>query len=71
MGVTAHLAAKGYKIDPEKVAFQAYVVSLPEGKPGSRHWTERWIFTLKGKEVPVTIDFRESGLGAADYTVRK
>ena len=65
------LATMGHTVDPHKVTFQPYVVAMPKGRPGSRAWTERWYFTVKGKQVPVTIEFSEDGLGAANYTIRK
>lgn len=70
MGVAGYLATKGFT-PKRNQPFQAYVVSAPSGKPGSRHWAERWFFTFDGKQVPVTMDFREDGLGAAVWTIRQ
>jgi len=65
------LAQMGHTYDPKRHSFQPYVVSLPQGAPGERRWTERWIYSIDGKEIPITIDFREAGAGAADYTIRR
>lgn len=70
VGAVAALAVKGYRVNPNRVSMSAYVVSMPQGSPGSRKWTERWVYDVSGKPVPITIHFRESGMGAADYTIR-
>jgi hypothetical protein len=70
IAATGKLAQMGYTYDVHKHPFQPYVVSLPKGAPGERRWTERWIYSIDGKEVPITIDFSEAGLGAADFTIR-
>jgi hypothetical protein len=69
MGAFKALQAKGYDMLGDH-HIQPYVVSLPSGQPGSRKWTERWYITVKGQKFPVTIDFKESGTGAADFTIR-
>ncbi|MFD0895982.1 hypothetical protein KBB96_08550 [Luteolibacter ambystomatis] len=70
IGAVAALAVKGYRVDPHRTSMTAYVVSMPQGSPGSRQWTERWVYDVSGRQVPITIYFRESGMGAADYTIR-
>ena len=70
IGAAGALAVKGYRVNPQRTPMTAYVVSMPQGSPGSRHWTERWVYDISGKQVPITINFRESGMGAADYTIR-
>jgi hypothetical protein len=65
----AKLATKGYHISRNQ-PFTPYVLSMPEGSPGERTWAERWYYTIDDKQVPVTIDFKESGAGAADFTIR-
>jgi hypothetical protein len=69
MGAFKALQAKGYDMLGDHHILP-YVVSLPSGQPGSRKWTERWYITVKSEEVPVTIDFKESGTGAADFTIK-
>ena len=71
VAASGKLAQMGYTYDPRRHHFQPYVVSNPRGTPGQRRWTERWIFSIDGKEIPITIDFSEDGLGAANYTIRR
>lgn len=71
IAAAGRLAQMGHTYDPKKHAFHAYVVTAPQGAPGDRRWAERWIYSIDGKEVPITIDFHEAGLGAADYTIRR
>jgi len=71
VAASGKLAQMGYTYDPRRHSFQPYVVSNPRGTPGQRHWTERWIFAISGKDIPLTIDFSEDGLGAANYTIRR
>lgn len=61
----------GYTYDSKKHTVRPYVLSLPQGAPGDRRWTERWIYSIDGKQVPITIDFHEAGADAADYTFRR
>jgi len=68
---TDRFKAKGHFIDPKGVPLNQYVVSMPTGTPGNRTWTERWVFLIEGKEMPVTIRFREDGLGAAHFTIEE
>jgi hypothetical protein len=65
----AKLATNGYRISRNQ-PFTPYVLSMPSGNPGSRTWAERWYYTIDGKQVPVTIDFKETGAGAADFAIR-
>ncbi|MEP6670570.1 MAG: hypothetical protein ABJF10_15525 [Chthoniobacter sp.] len=71
VAASGKLAQMGYTYDPRRHHFQPYVVSNPRGTPGQRRWTERWIFAIDGKDIPLTIDFSEDGLGAANYTIRR
>jgi hypothetical protein len=71
MGAFMKLVSKGYDMVGNH-NIRPYVVSKPKGAPGSRHWTEKWFIEVKGQHepVPVTIDFKESGSGAADWKIR-
>jgi hypothetical protein len=51
-------------------SYEPYVLAMPTGVVGSRTWTERWIVSCQGKEHPISIDFREAGLSAANYTIK-
>jgi hypothetical protein len=51
-------------------SFEPYVVAMPTGVVGSRAWQERWIVSCQGKTYPITIDFREAGVSAANYTIQ-
>lgn len=70
LGAVAKLAAQGNPNTGRNLDFVPYVVSMPTGTPGSRKWTERWYFHIEGKKVPVTFDFRETGMGSASWTIR-
>ena len=66
-GVAGKAATLGcLKID----SWVPYVLALPQGTPGSRVWRERWIVNCSGRTYPIDIRFNESGMGAADYTIR-
>ena len=52
-------------------AFRPYVVKMPAGQVGSRHWVEKWIVSGCKREYPLTMDFSEDGLDAANWTVSK
>jgi hypothetical protein len=71
VAVVGKLARMGYTYDVHKHPCKPYILSMPQGSPGERRWTERWVYSIDGKEVPITIDFREAGLGAADYAIRR
>jgi hypothetical protein len=71
VAATGKLAQMGYTYDVHRHTYQPYVVAMPKGAPGERRWTERWVYSIDGKEVPITIDFSEAGLGAADFTIRR
>jgi hypothetical protein len=68
VGVNAKAGALGCtkKID----SFQPYVLAMPHGSPGSRVWWERWVIVCGEQTYPIDIRFNESGLGAADYTIK-
>lgn len=46
-----------------------YVIAMPTGAPGSRHWTELWIVSGCNKKYPITIEFSEDGADA-NWTIR-
>jgi hypothetical protein len=50
---------------------EPYVVEMPSGAVGQRHWKELWVVSGCGSKYPVNIDFHESGLGAADWVIGK
>lgn len=66
VGVASWVATKGCEA-PER--FVPAVLQLPKGEPGSRYWQERWTVTGCGTEYPVVIDFRETGLESAMWTI--
>ncbi|MGY3942087.1 hypothetical protein [Aeromonas tecta] len=68
VGVAAWVAAKGCQA-PER--FVPAVLQLPQGEPGSRYWQERWTVIGCGAEYPVVIDFRETGLESAMWTITR
>ncbi|KXU80303.1 hypothetical protein [Aeromonas enteropelogenes] len=66
VGVAGWVATKGCEA-PER--FVPAVLQLPRGEPGSRYWQERWTVTGCGTEYPVIIDFRETGMDSAMWTI--
>ena len=68
MGVAAKVGVMGCT-KPERS--EPYVVAMPTGAPGQREWKELWIVSGCNSKYPVHIDFRESGSGAADWTIGK
>ncbi|MNG98692.1 hypothetical protein D3C79_578420 [compost metagenome] len=66
VGVAAWVATKGCQA-PER--FVPAVLQLPKGEPGSRYWQERWTVEGCGTQYPVVIDFRETGLESAMWTI--
>ena len=67
LGVAARVAVLGCG-KPEN--FVPYLVAMPTGEIGARHWKERWLVKGCGKNYPVDIEFSEDGLGSAIYTIR-
>ncbi|HHQ4578704.1 TPA: hypothetical protein ACSP17_000901 [Aeromonas hydrophila] len=67
-GVASWVATKGCDA-PER--FVPVVLQLPEGEPGGRHWQERWTVTGCGNDYPVVIDFRETGMQSAMWTITR
>jgi hypothetical protein len=66
MGVMAKVAILGCeKFD----SYEPYIVTMPEGKPGSQVWRERWIVHCSNQTYPINLRFNESGMNAADWTV--
>ncbi|MFQ2519204.1 hypothetical protein ACK305_08495 [Aeromonas caviae] len=68
VGVASWVATKG--CDAPK-RFVPVVLQLPEGEPGSRHWQERWTVTGCDNVYPVVIDFRETGMQSAMWTIAR
>ena len=66
-GVHAKLAARGCR---DARAFEPHVTQLPAGTPGARTWQEVWVAVCANGRYPVRIDFRESGLDAANWVIR-
>jgi hypothetical protein len=48
-----------------------YALSDLPGQSDSRHWWERWVFTLEGKLVPIILDFKEDSQASAQWTIPK
>ena len=67
LGVAARVAVLGCD-KPEN--FVPYLVAMPTGEIGARHWKEKWLVKDCGKNYPVDIEFSEDGLGSANYTIR-
>ena len=68
LGVAAKVGVMGCA-KPERL--EPYVVAMPAGVPGQRQWKELWVVSGCNSKFPVHIDFKESGMGAADWTIRK
>lgn len=66
VGVAGWVATKGCEV-PER--FVPVVLQPPKGEPGSRYWQERWTVEGCGKQYPVLIDFRETGVDSAMWTI--
>lgn len=62
--------SKGHDMTGEH-KIMPYVMSKPSGTKGSQRWTEQWHVQVKSNWIPVTIDFKESGSGAADWSILK
>jgi hypothetical protein len=68
VGVHGWLGAKGCE---NLTGFTAFVTKLPEGQVGSRAWQEAWVAGCSNGKFTVRIDFVESGLNAANWTIRE
>ena len=66
VGVAGQVAALGCDA-PER--FVPVVLQLPKGEPGSRYWKERWEVEGCGKLYPVVMDFRETGMESAMWSI--
>jgi hypothetical protein len=66
LGVSAVAGTLGIK--PIEKALP-YVVEMPQGEPGSRVWTERWIVSQGTKSAAIDIRFQEDGSGAATWSI--
>ena len=65
--VVNHLKSKGCR---DARTFEPHVTQLPAGTPGARTWQEVWVAVCANGRYPVRIDFRESGLDAANWVIR-
>ncbi len=68
MGVASKVATLGCNAPEE---FFPYVLEMPQGDTGLRHWRELWLVSGCGQQYPVKILFQENGLTAANYTIEK
>jgi hypothetical protein len=68
-GVFQKLMSKGHDMMGEH-KIMPYVMSTPSGSKGARHWTEQWYVQVKKDWIPVMIEFKESGSGNADWSIR-
>ena len=68
MGIAAKVAILGCKVLKN---FDPFIVSMPEGTPGSRSWHEKWIVNGCGSQYPVNIRFAEDGATSAYWTIEK
>jgi len=66
-GVVVQVSLRGCD---KPTAFRPYVLKMPEGPAGSRHWVEEWVVSGCNREYPLTIDFSEDGLDAANWAIR-
>ncbi len=67
MGVAAKVATLGCS-KPETLEF--FVMAMPTGKVGARHWRELWLVGGCGKRYPVALDFNEDGPNAANWSIQ-
>ena len=66
LGVSAVAGTLGIK--PIEKALP-YVTELPQGPPGSRAWTERWVVSNGGVSAAIGIRFLEDGAGGATWSI--
>lgn len=66
LGVNAVAGTLGIK--PIEKALP-YVTELPQGPPGSRAWTERWVVSNGGASAAIDIRFVEDGAGGATWSI--
>lgn len=48
-----------------------FVIQQPVGKPGSRAWREMWFIKSPGSAQQFLITFREAGLDAANFDIKR
>ena len=48
-----------------------FVIQQPVGKVGSRSWREMWVIKKANNATQFLITFKEAGLGAADFEIKK
>lgn len=46
-----------------------YLTELPNGRPGSQAWAERWIVSNGGNSVAIDIRFLEDGVGGTTWSI--
>ena len=68
LGVAAKVGAMGCS-KPERL--EPYIVAMPTGPAGQQAWKELWVVSGCNSQYSVSIDFREAGQGAADWTISK
>jgi hypothetical protein len=68
LGVAAKVATMGCS---QPGAVEPFIVAMPSGAVGQRHWTELWIVSGCGNKYPVKIEFYEDGPDAANWTIQK
>jgi len=68
VGVVVQVSLRGCD---KPMAFRPYVLAMPTGPVGSRHWVEEWVVSGCNREYPLTIDFSEDGLDAANWAIRQ
>jgi hypothetical protein len=68
LGVAAKVATMGCS---QPGAVEPFIVAMPSGTVGQRHWTELWIVTGCGNRYPVKIEFSEDGPDAANWTIQR
>jgi hypothetical protein len=68
LGVSAAAGTLG--ITPIEKALP-YVTALPEGRPGSRVWKERWIVSKGDLSATIDIRFAEDGAGGATWSIEE
>lgn len=48
-----------------------FVIQQPVGSAGQRAWREMWIVSPESNPIQFIITFREAGLNAADFEIKK
>lgn len=66
VGVATRVAILGCS---EPKTIQKFVIAMPEGEVGARHWKEQWVIGGCGNKYPINIEFREDGANAAYWSI--